>query len=65
MSKTHLSDLGENFEYWYDTGEGWDFFCKVMKRKYKYNEIQDEELPLALVVEGKGQGIFENDHQTL
>ena len=36
-----------------------------MKRKYKYNEIQNEELPLALVIEGKGQGIFENDHQTL
>ena len=31
----------------------------------KYNEIQNEELPLALVIEGKGQGIFENDHQTL
>ncbi len=66
MSKYNLSDLGSSFVYEYDTGESYDFDCKVYKKKINYDvESEDEEFPVAFVVEGKGQGIFENDHRTL
>lgn len=64
MSDSHLSDLGDKFIFEYDTGESWEFECKVLKSKYKYDSRYDEP-PLGLVLEGKGQGIFENDHHTL
>ncbi len=66
LSEAHLSDLGEKFSFEYDTGEGYDFYCKVLKRKYivKEEEVEDE-YPEAIVVKGSGQGIFENDHLTL
>lgn len=64
MSKYHLSDLGEKFVFEYDTGEGYEFNCRVMKRKIEYKDAYDEE-PFAFVVDGKGAGIFENDHYTL
>lgn len=64
MSKYNLSDLGSSFVYEYDTGEGYEFACKVYKKKINY-DVEDGYLPIAFVVEGKGQGIFENDHRTL
>ena len=63
MGYSHLSNLGDSFVYCYDTGEGWDFDCKVYKRKFEY--ANEEEYPIGFVIEGKGQGIFENDHYTL
>ena len=65
MSKYHLSDLGDKFEYCYDTGENYDFDCKVMKRKVNVDYEDEEEADLAFVVKGAGQGIFENDHYTM
>lgn len=65
MSKYHLSDLGDKFEYCYDTGENYDFDCKVMKRKVNSYYEDEEEADLAFVVKGAGQGIFENDHYTM
>ena len=60
----HLDELGDHFTYEYDTGEGWDFDCKVMKTTYDYEPEDGYDYPLAMVIEGKGQGIFENDHTT-
>lgn len=67
LSESHLSDLGEKFTYEYDTGESYDFDCKILKSKFiiKENQVEDNTYPEALVIKGKGQGIFENDHMTL
>lgn len=63
LNKYNLSTLGDSFTFEYDTGEGYEFDCKLMKTEYKYGD--EYENPLAFVIEGKGQGIFENDHGTL
>ncbi len=64
MKEYHLSDLTDTFKYVYDTGENWEFNCKIYKKEYEYiSEFND--YPMAMVLEGKGQGIFENDHYTL
>lgn len=65
MTSSHFSDLGESFIYEYDTGEGYEFDCKVLKRKKECLPDDDEEYPVAFVVKGVGQGIFENDHRAL
>lgn len=64
MKGYHLSDLTDTFKYVYDTGEDWTFNCKVYKKGYEYVSEFDE-YPSSMVLEGKGQGIFENDHYTL
>ena len=64
MSLNYLSDLGDKFVYEYDTGEGYEFECTVLKKKYYDNEDEDSGI-IAKVIEGTGQGIFENDHGTL
>ena len=64
MSEYNLSDLSDKFTFEYDTGEGYDFDCTVMKRKY-YDDEDDDSGIIAKVIEGAGQGIFENDHDTL
>ena len=64
MSLNYLSDLGDKFVYEYDTGEGYEFDCTVLKKKYYDNEDEDSGI-IAKVIEGTGQGIFENDHGTL
>lgn len=65
MSKYHLSDLGDTFRYEYDAGEGYEFNCKVYKRKVNRDPDEDGDALMAFVVKGVGQGIFENDHYTL
>lgn len=65
LSKYHLSDLEDTFSYEYDTGEGYDFDCKKLKRKINLEPDEDEPEIIAFVVKGVGQGIFENDIYTL
>ncbi len=65
LSKYHLSDLEDTFSYEYDTGEGYDFNCKKLKRKIYCEPDEDEPEIFAFVVKGVGQGIFENDIYTL
>lgn len=65
LSKYHLSDLEDTFFYEYDTGEGYDFDCKKLKRKINLEPDEDEPEIFAFVVKGVGQGIFENDIYTL
>lgn len=64
MHDAHLSNLNDCFTYCYDTGQNWEFNCKIYKKKYEYVSEFDD-YPSAMVLEGKGQGIFENDHYTL
>ena len=64
MSTMRLSDLPNTFTYIYDTGENYEFDCKIFKRKHKA-DVNEMEAPLAFVLEGAGQGIFENDHYSL
>ena len=63
MSKATIDDLTEKFIYEYDMGEGWEFDCRILKTKYKA-EFNTKDAPLGFVIEGKGAGIFENDHHT-
>ena len=49
-----LNDLGEKFDYEYDTGDGWDFTCRKYKRKVELDSKED-----IIVSEGAGQGIWE------
>lgn len=64
ISKYSLSDLPSKFSFLYDTGEGWEFTCQKIKNGQIYHDETSEDAPLAFLIEGKGQGIFENDRWT-
>lgn len=67
MAKHYLDDLGENFEYEYDTGEGYEFKCKKYKKQIELDmkDLDEDEIPDVVLLEGKGAGIFENNHYML
>lgn len=59
MDSFTLRDLGDSFSFEYDTGESWDFSCKVYKK--------EEYLPdsrIAILLDGKGAGIWEDNSHT-
>lgn len=56
----HLSDLPDKFIFEYDTGDGWEFDCKKYKEKVKIESTKD-----IILIEGKGQGIWEDNVYTL
>ncbi len=56
----HLSDLPSDFTYEYDTGENWNFICK----KYKITVEVDSDQNI-IIVDGKGQGIWEDNAHAL
>ncbi len=56
----HLSDLEDDFRYEYDTGDGWDFVCHRHKEKVELDSNKE-----ILILEGKGQGIWEDNIATL
>lgn len=60
MKEYSLSDLGDKFSFWYDTGDDWLFDCKVYKREVKLDNTE-----LAFLVDGTGQGIWEDNAWTL
>lgn len=60
MKKYSLKDLGDKFKFWYDTGDNWMFDCKVYK---KDTELVGREI--AYLVDGKGQGVWEDNAYTL
>ena len=66
-SDKFLSDLGEKFEFDYDTGDGWDFNCKVYKKEVvkEFGEEDIDLCPYGFVIEGKGMGIWEDNIQSL
>ena len=56
MKEYMLDDLGDNFTFTYDTGDGWCFNCKVSKK-----EVDKDDKALAFLLDGKGQGIWEDN----
>lgn len=56
MKKYCLKDLGDKFQFWYDTGDDWLFDCKVYKKDTKVVGAQ-----LAYLIDGKGQGVWEDN----
>lgn len=60
MISKKLCDIKDNFIFEYDTGEGWDFDCKLYKKK---EEIESKDL--AILLDGEGQGIWEDNKHTL
>ena len=60
MKEYGLSDLGDKFSFWYDTGDDWLFDCKVYK-----GEAQLVGENIAFLVDGIGQGIWEDNACTL
>lgn len=56
MKNYKLLDLGDKFQFWYDTGENWLFDCEVSKKEK--NVIGNE---LAYLIDGKGQGVWEDN----
>ncbi len=55
-----IEDLGEKFVFYYDTGDGWDFDCKVYKKSV-FLDTKDT----VVLLEGAGQGIWEDNIRTL
>lgn len=56
MKKYKLKDLGRKFVFLYDTGENWTFDCKVYQKE---ENIKGRKL--AYLLDGKGQGIWEDN----
>ena len=55
LKEKSLSDLPSIFEFVYDTGEGYDFTCKI----YKYpiiKDVNEDDIPFGFVLEGRGMG---------
>lgn len=59
MNNYTLSDLGNEFNFTYDTGDGWDFTAKVTDSNV---EVDDEDF---ILIDGAGQGIWEDNIHTL
>lgn len=55
-----IEDLGAKFTFCYDTGDGWDFDCRVYKKSVFLNTSD-----VVIILEGAGQGIWEDNIGTL
>lgn len=60
MKKYALKDLGDKFTFIYDTGENWEFDCKVSDKDEVVNGNK-----LAYLLDGEGQGIWEDNRSSL
>ena len=62
-----IEDLPSSFTFEYDTGEGWDFSCKIydkmVVKEFDDEEYKDDEelIPTGFVLDGKGMGIWEDN----
>lgn len=61
----NIKDLPNNFVFIYDTGDGWDFDCKIYKVKVTKTFDDDEDIPTAFVIDAKGMGIWEDNIRSL
>lgn len=62
MGHYTVEDLPDTFDFEYDTGDGWYFKCK----KYRSTVKADYEgEPRIVILEGAGQGIWEDNISTL
>ena len=57
---TFFEDLDDYFTFEYDSFAGWDFDCKRYKKQVEYDSDKD-----FIVIEGAGQGIWEDSIRTL
>ena len=60
-----INDLPSHFSFEYDTGDGWDFDCKIYKEEVIKEFEDDEDIPTGFVLEGKGMGIWEDNIYSL
>lgn len=60
LGNYNLSDLPDKFIFEYDTGDGWEFDCRKYKEKVEVESTKD-----IILIEGKGQGIWEDNIYTL
>lgn len=62
MEEHTLEDLQNKFDFLYDTGEGYLFHCEKEKDIVEYEpDSEAGENELAILIDGKGIGIFEDD----
>ena len=60
-----IKDLPERFIFAYDTGDGWDFDCKIYKTIVIKEIENDEHIPAGFVLDAKGMGIWEDNIMSL
>ena len=65
LKNKSIKDLPDNFIFIYDTGDGWDFDCKIYKTKVTKTFDDDEDIPTAFVTDAKGMGIWEDNIRSL
>lgn len=63
-TKYTLDDLSQHFDFCYDTGDGYDFKCTRYKKEVEMDDEEYSNKPL-IILEGKGQGIWEDNICTL
>lgn len=60
MNNFNLSDFDDEFEYEYDTENPWRFKCSIYE-----SDVEVKGNRLAVLIDGKGQGIWEDNRQSL
>jgi hypothetical protein len=60
-----FKELGNSFLFTYDTGDGYDFNCKVYKYSKDIPFEDEEEVCFGFVLDGKGMGIWEDNIHSL
>ncbi|MBQ6333566.1 MAG: hypothetical protein IJI46_00630 [Erysipelotrichaceae bacterium] len=60
MNECTLKDLGDKFTFIYDFGDDWEFDCKVYSKA-----IEKDSDEIAILLDGKGQGIWEDQKWVL
>lgn len=60
LSNHWMEELPEEFDFEYDTGDGYDFHCKRYKKQVEVDSQQR-----LIVLEGAGQGVWEDNIHTL
>ena len=66
MNDYTLEDLHQKFDFFYDTGDGWQFNCEKGKGTVEYEpNLEQGENEDAILIEGKGIGIYEDDISAL
>ena len=55
LENYRLRELPDRFDFEYDTGDGWDFSCRILNRYEKYPSSKK-----LILLEGAGQGIWED-----
>ena len=60
-----FTELGDSFVLCYDTGDGWDFKCKVYRTTKDIPFDDEEDICFGFVLNGAGMGIWEDNIRSL